>query len=189
MANAHQELYVSLVLKARDHALKCISHSERSYTFVVDYGQNMELPCFNYQQSGSAYYLTLLSIYKLGMVNQAHANEDEKMENHLYAHVYHERVGSVSSLIVKTLKLLNLLNSSKPGGELNIVFDNCTGQNKNNTVLCLVPWLTKMGYFKQMKFVFLIVGHTKNAADCLFNTLKLGYRKSNIFTLPELFRY
>ena len=33
--------------------------------------------------------------------------------------------------------------------ELNIFMDNCSGQNKNNTVLKLVAmWLKQMGYFK-----------------------------------------
>jgi len=29
-----------------------------------------------------------------------------------------------------------------------------------------------MNYFKEVNFTFLIVGHTKNAADRLFNSLK-----------------
>ena len=36
------------------------------------------------------------------------------------------------------------------GGELNLVFDNCSGQNKNNTVLQLLGWLTEMHYFKMV---------------------------------------
>ena len=43
-----------------------------------------------------------------------------------------------------------------------------------------------MGYFKKVTFVFLIVGHTKNAADRLFNLLKKLYRLENIFTMPQL---
>jgi hypothetical protein len=44
-----------------------------------------------------------------------------------------------------------------------------------------------MGYFNKVKFVFLIVGHTKNAIDQLFNSLKHEYRKENIFTMQALF--
>ena len=58
-----------------------------------------------------------------------------------------------------------------------------SGQNKNNTVLKLVMWLKEMRYFKRVSFVFLIVGHTKNACDCLFKSLKHEYRKKNIFTM------
>jgi len=66
--------------------------------------------------------------------------------------VYHEGIGKkggaiVASLIVKTLQYMNILREGNPGGELNIVFDNCTGQNKNNTVLKLAMWLKEMGCF------------------------------------------
>jgi hypothetical protein len=47
-------------------------------------------------------------------------------------------------------------------------------------------WLKEMRYFKRVSFVFLIVGHTKNACDRLFNYLKHEYRKKNIFTMDKL---
>jgi len=89
---------------------------------------------------------------------------------------------------VKTLRGLNLLRRDSVGDELNIVFDNCSGQNKNNTVLKLAAWLMAMGYFKSVQFIFLVVGHSKNAADRLFNSLKHKYRKQNLFTFDELAR-
>ena len=46
--------------------------------------------------------------------------------------------------------------------------------------------LERMGYFKQVNFVFLIVGHTKNAADRLFNCLKVQYHRQNIYTMDQL---
>ncbi len=44
-----------------------------------------------------------------------------------------------------------------------------------------------MGYFNQVRFVFLGVCLTKNAADQIFNLLKLKYRKINVHTMEELF--
>ncbi len=94
--------------------------------------------------------------------------------------MYHEGIGKKGvmnevSVIVMTLQDMNILKQSGPGGELYIIFDNCSGQNKNKTVLKLALWLDKMGYCKQVNFVFLIVGHTKNACNCLFNSLKHEY--------------
>ena len=37
-----------------------------------------------------------------------------------------------------------------------------------------------------MNFIFLVVGHTKNAADRLFNSLKHEYRKKNLYTMEDL---
>ena len=38
-------------------------HSESVYTFVVDYGENMELPSYNAEQPGCTYYYSPLSVY------------------------------------------------------------------------------------------------------------------------------
>jgi hypothetical protein len=192
MARAQRTLYQALVADAVSDAKEGKDHVERRYTFVVDYGQNMEVPVFNDEQPGCSYYYSPLSVYNLGVVNHAHMYEDGDVRKHMYCHVYHEGVGkkganNVASLILKTLRQLNLLREDVAGGELNIVFDNCSGQNKNNTVLKLAPWLKQMGYFKKVNFVFLVVGHTKNAADSLFNSLKHEYRKKNIFTMQDLF--
>jgi hypothetical protein len=61
------------------------------------------------------------------------------------------------------------------------LIDNRLYQNKNNTVLRLAAWLVAMRYIKDVYFIFLVVGHTKNAADCPFNSLKPEYRKQNLF--------
>jgi hypothetical protein len=73
---------------------------------------------------------------------------------------------------MKTLPDSNISRENDPKGELVIVFDNCSGQNKNNTVMKLLVYLNEVSYFKRVTFVFSIVGHTKNAADQLFNMLK-----------------
>jgi hypothetical protein len=112
MARAQRSLYQSLIEKAKGDVNK--SHSERSYLFVVDYGQNMELPVYNSEQPGCTYYYSPLSVYNLGMVNHAHVYPDGTVGEHMYAHIYHEGVGkkganNVASLVVKTLQHLNLL--------------------------------------------------------------------------------
>jgi hypothetical protein len=191
MAQVQRLLYVLFVHKARADRLANKPHSESSYTFVVDYGQNMALPAFHKEQPGCAYYYSPLNIYNGGVVDQAFLDENGQITNLLYAHVYHEGEGkkganNVVSLVYKTLLLKNLLRAGDPGKELNIIYDNCSGQNKNNTVLKFSIWLTEMGFFKQVNFVFLIVGHTKNAADRLFNCLKVQYRRQNIYTMDQL---
>jgi hypothetical protein len=151
----------------------------------------MELPSYKDEQPGITYYYSPLSVYNLGIVDHAHRYNDGQLSEHLHCHVYHEGVGkkganNVASLIMKMLRELQLLREDAVGGELNIIFDNCSGQNKNNTVLKLALWLMAMGYFKSVQFIFLVVGHTKNAADRLFNLLKQDYRRQNLFTFDQL---
>ena len=56
----------------------------------------------------------------------------------------------------------------------------------NNTMLKLMVYLVECGYFIDIWFIFLIVGHTKNAADRPFNLLKKDYQAKNIYTMAEL---
>ena len=100
-------------------------HLQRTYTLVVDYGQNMELPLFNEQQAGATYYLSPMTVNNLGIVNHAHVYPDGKVSEHMHCHVYTDAVGkkganNVASLIMKTLRDLNLLRSDVQGGELNM---------------------------------------------------------------------
>ncbi len=48
-------LYKSLVDKARSDVKAKTSHSKQTYTFVVNYGQIMEMPCFGGNQPGNTY--------------------------------------------------------------------------------------------------------------------------------------
>ena len=191
MARAQRFLYQSLEAAAVSDAKNGVEYSKRRTTLTVDFGQNIQVPCYNSEQPGCTYYYTPITANNFGIVNHSHDYRDGNIDNHMYCHVYHEGVGkkggtNVTSLIVKTLRKMQLLRDDEVGGELNIIFDNCSGQNKNNTVLKLGMWLKEMNYFKRVNFVFLIVGHTKNACDRLFNSLKHEYRKRNIFTMDEL---
>ena len=159
-ARSQRALYQNLVRKSINDAKDVLlQHKDKTYTFVVDYGQNMELPSFKNEQPGTVYYFSPLNIYNLGVVNHAHVYEGKENDpkEHMYAHVYHEGIAkkgmnNVCSLIMKTLSELNLLRDSDPGKELNIIFDNWKGQNKNNTVLRLVRFLVEMVFFKALNF-------------------------------------
>jgi hypothetical protein len=106
-----------------------------------------------------------VSIYNLGIVNHAHIYNSGEAKEHLHVHVQHEGIGkkgsnNVSLFIKKTLSDLNLLLNDSVGGELNIIFDNCSGQNKNNTVLKLAVWIAELGYFKSINFILSVVSPT-----------------------------
>ena len=69
-----------------------VDHTLHTYTFVVNYEQNMELPMYNNEQPGCMYYFSPLSIYNLGVVNHRHNYGNGIVSPHMYAHVYHEGV-------------------------------------------------------------------------------------------------
>jgi hypothetical protein len=153
---------------------------EMVITLVADYCQNMEMPFFGKDQPGDTYYYTPKTINLFGIVD---CNSEKDI---LYAYAYGEDHGgkggnNVASLLMKHLEDRGFLDGRKRK-TLNIVMDNCAGQNKNNYVLRLAAYLVEKRYFEEVHFVFLVVGHTKNVADRLFNILKKLYRAQNIFT-------
>ncbi len=77
MARAQRKLYHDKVEKEKMSVDK--THLQRTYTFVVDYGQNMELPLFNEQQAGAMYYLSPMTVNNLCVVNHAHVYPDGKV--------------------------------------------------------------------------------------------------------------
>ena len=89
-------------------------------------------------------------INNLGMVNHAHVYPNGNVAPHIYTHVYHKAIGrkgsnNMTSLIDKTLLHMETLRKNEAGGELTIIFNNCQGQNKNNTVLKLLAYLVEVG--------------------------------------------
>ena len=121
MARAQRALYQAKVADAIADATAEKEHLVRRYTFVVDYGQNMELSMYNKEQPGCTYYFSPMSNYNLGVVNHAHVYNDGGVSEHLHCHVYTEGVSkkganNVASLIMKTLQKLNLLCEDSVGG-------------------------------------------------------------------------
>ena len=177
-----------------------VSHSERRHCITLDYCMNVEVPHLGAEQPGITYYLQKYNGYILGIVNSAHefadADEEEKFGHFMNAYLYEEWEGgkgsnNVASLLLKSLYDEGMIQEDadgKPitGGSLSVFCDNCSGQNKNNTVLRMAAFLVECGYFKKVEVVFLIVGHTKNACDRLFNSMKARYRALNVMSFTEL---
>ena len=76
MARAQRALYQAKVELAVYHATHKTKHYDCVYTFVVDFGQNMELPSYRKEQPGCTCYYSPLSVYNLGVVNHAHVYND-----------------------------------------------------------------------------------------------------------------
>lgn len=194
-ARSMRSLVNKKIDKARADRQDGLAHSERTYTIIADYCQNMELPHFGKEQPGATYYLTPINLEGFGVADVSYVDDiTEKEADHLYFHCYQEGFGAkggnnVASMIMKTLQQIELLQhdngAPKRGKELNVVMDNCTGQNKNNMVLLLAAYLVEMGFFEVVNMMFLVVGHTKNICDRRFNNLKMMYHKSQIFTLDQ----
>ena len=131
---------------------------ERSITLVIDYCQNLDLPHLGGEQLGDTYYYSSVWIYCLGFVDTS--------EDKLYAYVYKELDAKKGGNNVASILLYHVISyvlddfCCAPNIEvLNIVMDNCGGQNKKK--------------------------HTKNACDRMFNMLKIKWHKSNVYSMAQ----
>jgi hypothetical protein len=194
MARSMRQHVNEKIALSRQHRQESIPHCDRSYTYIADYCQNLALPHFGKEQPGDTYYLTPSKLEGFGVADVSHV-VDGKDTDHLYFHCYKEGYGTkgginVASMLMKTFRRLELLKEDSngnpiTGNELNIVMDNCGGQNKNNHVILLAPYLVERGFFKTVNMIFLVVGHTKNVCDRRFNNLKHDYHKSQVFSLDQ----
>ena len=122
-----------------------------------------------------------MNVYCFGVVDAA--------SDDLTAMCYLEEDGKKGSNNVASMLWENLVHHKQIGllgavKEINLVFDNCVGQNKNNMVLRMLLLLVYKKICVRARAIFLVRGHTKNDADRAYNLLKLLYRKQNVY-MPE----
>jgi hypothetical protein len=79
MARAQRVLYQQKEQEARDDVKQQVPHSQRRVTITADFGQNIEIPCFNSQQPGCTYYYSTLTINNFGVVDHSHVMFTEKI--------------------------------------------------------------------------------------------------------------
>ena len=64
--------------------------------------------------------------------------------------------------------------------------DNCTGQNKNNTMMQYLMWRVLTGLHHTITISFMVVGHTKFAPDGCFGLVKRAFRKTGVSSLSDM---
>jgi hypothetical protein len=184
MAQQQRALYQ----QKRQQAIDTVDRSpaERVLCYVADYAQNMYIPNFAGEQPGATYYYSPMSCYVFGVVDGA----IDKLSAYMYTEDTAKKGGNnVASLLMHHLEHHGIVEQSVAQGpfkELNFIMDNCGGQNKNRHVLRLLHFIVKRRIANLANAIFLVRGHTKNACDRLFNTMKKQYRKCNSFTPEDL---
>lgn len=194
-----EEFRENLVLAAAEHVkaaraqkdlaqkkIELSKENDKVVTLVVDFCQNLDLPHVGQEQPGDTYYYSPIWIYCLGIVNSK--------TNQLYAYTYPESAAkkganNTTSCLLHFLKTFILqqgqLLYNSPLSELNLIMDNCGGQNKNNVLLKCCAYFVESCWFEKVNVIFLIKGHTKNSCDRNFNCLKSKWHKENVYTYQQ----
>lgn len=155
-------------------------------TYTIDYAQNTYMPHLGDEQPGETYYYSPVNVYTLGIVNTG------MVPMKLYAHVYYEDEGKKGGNNVVSCMYRQLFHDGFLAGdrkhvpEMNFVFDNCGGQNKNRMVLRFLLYVIQKGACDIANALFLVKGHTKNDCDRMFNLMKLEYRKKNSYVPSDV---
>lgn len=179
-----QKALAQIKYEAAEQSIDFVDPDKKVITLVMDYCQNLDLPHLGGEQPGDTYYFSPVWLYCLGIVDVS--------EDQLYAYIYEESAAkkganNVASILMYHVITFVLDNFRYSAGinELNIVMDNCGGQNKNGTVLKMAAYFVERGWFKSVNMIFLVKGHTKNDCDRMFNLLKMKWHKSNVFTFKD----
>jgi hypothetical protein len=140
-AGSMREQADELMANSRGSSNVC---SHEILTIVVYYCQNFEVPFFGSSQPGDTYYFTPETVNGLGIVDCR--REKDQLKLYVYGEDKRAKGGNnVASIIVHFLEERGLLDGHKRK-TLNIITDNCGGQNKNRH-MCYdlhCAWFTKV---------------------------------------------
>ena len=103
-ATKQQELFNLKKQEAKDDKEK--HRGARSYCFVADFAQNMNLPNFSAEQPGSTYYYSPMSVYPFGIVDSSTAPSE------LTAYCYYEGMLPVACRCCIFSRVPNIRSSS-----------------------------------------------------------------------------
>ena len=129
------------------------SAQNKTVTLVLDYCQNLDLPHLGGEQPGDTYYFSPVWLYCLGIVDVT--------EDQLYAYLYDEASAKKGANNVASILLYHVImfivgnfKYSEEIKELNVIMDNCGGQNKNGTVIKMTAYFVERGWFKSVNLIF-----------------------------------
>ena len=154
----------------------CASH-DNAMLLCFDYMANISLPTIPVQQ---IYYIRQLSVYPFGI----HNSKNDTATFYLY----HQGTAGKGSNEVCSF-IMKYINDNVPLNvdELYLYSDNCTGQNKNHTMIRFLLHLTDTGRFKKIVFRLPIRGHSYLPCDRVFGLVKRNLRKHDrYYTVKEV---
>lgn len=157
-------------------SLPCSRPISAHYSF--DYAQQVHIPS-NPLQPGPIYFLVprkcgLFGVCCEGIPQQVNFVIDE-------AHLISKGANAVVSYLHYFFAHYGLGEQ-----EAHLHCDNCSGQNKNRTMLWYCAWRIMNGLHKSITLNFLIAGHTKFAPDWCFGLLKQAFRRHSVSSLEKM---
>ena len=143
-----------------------------SVHYSFDYAQQVHYPS-DPQQPGPIFFLTPRKCSLFGF----HCEALPQQVNFLT-----DEAADCGKGAIVVVSQLDYFFSHHGQGEMEVFphCDNCTGQNKNNTMIHYLLWRCMTGLHTMVTLPFLVVGHTKFAPDWCFGLVKRLYRRTKV---------
>lgn len=125
-------------------------------TLVMSFDLQQALPVPNLTV-GPAFYLRKAWTYNLGI--------HDCIEDIGYMYMWPENVAKRGSDEIASILYKHFKENPNGYRKLVVYSDNCTGQNKNWSIVCLWQQLVKEKFFESIEHRFLVVGHTHLPSD------------------------
>lgn len=154
----------------------CTLQSEFHYSF--DYAQQVHYPHYA-QQVGPLFFKTPRKCQCFGICCEGSGTQIF----YLVDEAQHSNKGAntVTSMLHHHFMYHGLGET-----DVKLHMDNCSGQNKNNTVIGYGMWRVMTGLHESVEFSMMEAGHTKFNPDWHFGLWKVKWRHSNVETLAEI---
>ena len=139
---------------------------------VVSFDLQQALPVPNLTV-GPAFYLRKAWVYNLGIHDCGTGKG--------YMYMWSENIAKRGSDEISSILLKHFKENRGEAKKLICFSDNCSGQNKNWSIICLWQNLVKSGMFESIEHRFLVVGHTQLPSDrdfAIIEKYKRHYLKS-----------
>ena len=155
---------------------------EVHYTF--DFAQQVTLPCQS-RQVGPLYFKVPYKVQLFGVCNEALPMQ----MNYLFGE--EDTIGANGTKCHGPNTVISCLHhyfETYGLGECScrLHADNCSGQNKNKTMLAYLAWRTMFGLHESISLSFMIAGHTRCLVDGCFGMLRRKYRRSDCDCVADL---
>ena len=180
-ANSEREFYRKSIAGASSPT----TDSEYSH-YTMDFAQQLELPSHT-REVGPLYFKVKYRVQLFGIAEEAR----HQQYNFLFGEQHSigldgKKAHGPNSVLSMLHYFLDNTAHVKP--VLRLHADNCTGQNKNKTVLAYLAWRCATGLSDDITLSFMRVGHTRCAVDGYFGLIKQKWRSSDNDTLEDVDR-
>ena len=160
------------------------SSSLRSVHYTFDFAQNVALPQAA-RQEGPLYFKAPRKVHIFGVNNEAYPLQVNYLLDEADTIGADGKTSHGPNAVISMLHHYFAKHGMQEEG-CHLHCDNCSGQNKNRSVVAYLCWRVLMGLHRRIELSFMLTGHTRCLVDGCFGLIKQKFRKADVYTMEQL---